>query len=193
MLTVVSFLSKKMPITAIIPAHLNSIRLPGKILIDIHGLPMIEHVRRRALMSELISNVYVATCDEQIKQTVEFFGGNVIMTSKKHKNGTSRVTEAINSLDIDKIMLLQGDEPLILPRHIDKIISIVEKDGKYDAWNATGHLEVSDDLLKKSFGPFCRFFFLLFLNFYQYFFCYLLIQVHSLSFCKFLLIHHHFY
>ena len=151
MLTVVSFLSKKMPITAIIPAHLNSIRLPGKILIDIHGLPMIEHVRRRALMSELISNVYVATCDEQIKQTVEFFGGNVIMTSKKHKNGTSRVTEAINSLDIDKIMLLQGDEPLILPRHIDKIISIVEKDGKYDAWNATGHLEVSDDLLKKSF------------------------------------------
>ena len=140
-----------MSATAIIPAHLNSVRLPRKILLNIHGIPMIEHVRRRALMSNSISNVYVATCGTEIKEAVEYFGGKVIMTSRNHINGTSRVAEAVKDLNIDNVMLLQGDEPLIMPRHIDEIIRIVGSDNQVDAWNATGYLDSIDELTKSSF------------------------------------------
>ena len=140
-----------MSITAIIPAHMNSIRLPGKILIDIHGLPMIEHVRRRALLSKSLSEVYVATCDEEIKKTVESFGGSVIMTSNRHLNGTSRVIEAAADLNTNIVMLLQGDEPLILPDQIDHIIYEIIKNLDFDSWNATANLMEEKDLLTKSF------------------------------------------
>lgn len=151
MLIVECFLSKKMSATAIIPAHLNSLRLPRKILLNIHGIPMIEHVRRRALMSNSISNVYVATCDTEIKEAIEYFGGKVIMTSRNHINGTSRVAEAVKDLNIDYVMLLQGDEPLIMPRHIDEIIRMVRSDNQVDVWNATGCLDSIDELTKSSF------------------------------------------
>ena len=72
-----------MKIIAIIPAHLNSIRFPRKIIYPIHGLPMIEHVRRRAILANIFSDVYVATCDEEISEIVENNGGKIINTSNK--------------------------------------------------------------------------------------------------------------
>ena len=68
-----------MNLKVIIPAHLASLRLKEKILIDIHGLPMIEHVRRRVLLSKEVSEVIVATCDFEIKKIVEGFGGKVVI------------------------------------------------------------------------------------------------------------------
>jgi len=59
-----------MKIVAIIPAHLASVRFPNKILFKFHGLPMIEHVRRRALLSDSVSDVYVATCDDAIAEAI---------------------------------------------------------------------------------------------------------------------------
>ena len=76
----------KMKIVAVIPAHLASVRFPKKILFQFHGLPMIEHVRRRALLSKAVSEVYVATCDEEIAAAIRGFGGKVIMTSNTHTN-----------------------------------------------------------------------------------------------------------
>ena len=72
-----------MNIQVIIPAHLNSIRLKRKVLIDINGLPMIEHVRRRVLLSKSINKVHVATGDIEIKNIVENYGGDTIFTKKK--------------------------------------------------------------------------------------------------------------
>ncbi len=72
-----------MDIVAVIPAHLASLRLGRKILIDINGLPMIEHVRRRVLLSKRIKEIYVATGDDEIKNVVESHGGKVILTKKK--------------------------------------------------------------------------------------------------------------
>ena len=69
-----------MNLKVIIPAHLASLRLKEKILIDIHGLPMIEHVRRRVLLSKEVSEVIVATCDFEIKKIVEGFGGKVVFS-----------------------------------------------------------------------------------------------------------------
>ena len=70
----------------LIPARLNSKRFPNKILFDLKGLPMIEHVRRRALLAKNVEEVYIATCDIEIRDVLEGYGAEVIMTSKNHIN-----------------------------------------------------------------------------------------------------------
>jgi 3-deoxy-manno-octulosonate cytidylyltransferase (CMP-KDO synthetase) len=140
-----------MKIVAVIPAHLASVRFPRKILFPFHGLPMIEHVRRRALLSEAVSEVYVTTCDEEIADVVHGFGGKVIMTANTHTNGTSRIAEAVKEIDCTHVMLLQGDEPLLLPRHVDIFARIIVAEPEGDAWNATGPIEHEEELDRHSF------------------------------------------
>jgi 3-deoxy-manno-octulosonate cytidylyltransferase (CMP-KDO synthetase) len=141
-----------MKIVAVIPAHMASVRFPGKILFMLNGLPMIEHVRRRALMSKSLAEVIVATCDESIASVIRGFGGRVIMTANTHKNGTSRVAEAISELDdCTHVILLQGDEPLLLPRHIDILADAILANPNGDAWNATGPIEAYEELDRHSF------------------------------------------
>ena len=140
-----------MKFIAVIPAHLASVRFPNKILFDFFGLPMIEHVRRRALLSGYLSEVYVATCDKVIADTVISYDGKVIMTSNKHQNGTSRVAEAVLPYECSHVLLLQGDEPLLLPRHIDTMIKSIKENQNKDAWNATGEIKTEDELNSHSF------------------------------------------
>ena len=140
-----------MKIIAVIPAHMASVRFPGKILFTFHGLPMIEHVRRRALLSKAISDVIVATCDEVIASVISSFGGKVVMTTNNHTNGTSRVAEAIRELDCTHVILLQGDEPLLLPRHIDTLADAIFENPNGDAWNATGPIESFEELDRHTF------------------------------------------
>jgi 3-deoxy-manno-octulosonate cytidylyltransferase (CMP-KDO synthetase) len=135
----------------IIPARLDSSRFPRKILLDIYGVPMVEHVRRRVLLSKNISDVYIATCDQEIADALTPFGAKVIMTSKEHENGTARVAEAISKIDCDEVILVQGDEPLILPRHIDLISNEIANSQNISVWNATGPLESINDLERNSF------------------------------------------
>jgi 3-deoxy-manno-octulosonate cytidylyltransferase (CMP-KDO synthetase) len=138
-------------IIAVIPAHMASVRFPNKILFPFYGLPMIEHVRRRALMCKDLSSVIVATCDDEIASTINHFGGEVVFTSKTHKTGTSRVAEAIEQLDCTHVILLQGDEPLLLPRHIQSMVNAISSNQNGYAWNATGPIELFDELDRSSF------------------------------------------
>ena len=140
-----------MKIVAIIPAHLASVRFPEKVLHLFYGLPMIEHVRRRALLSSSVDDVIVTTCDEAIASVIRGFGGKVIMTANTHKNGTTRVAEAIEKIDCTHVILLQGDEPLLLPRHVDALVDTIKSDLKGDAWNATGPIANADELDRHSF------------------------------------------
>ncbi|MDF5690844.1 cytidylyltransferase domain-containing protein [Aquirufa aurantiipilula] len=140
-----------MKIVAIIPAHLASVRFPNKILFEFHGLPMIEHVRRRALLSKAISDVFVATCDDKIAEAIECFGGKVIRTANTHTNGTSRIAEAIEYIDCTHVILLQGDEPLLLPRHLEAMADSMKQDTSVNAWNATGPIEYEEELDRHSF------------------------------------------
>jgi 3-deoxy-manno-octulosonate cytidylyltransferase (CMP-KDO synthetase) len=140
-----------MKIVAVIPAHMASVRFPGKILFPFHGLPMIEHVRRRALLSPAISDVIVATCDEDIATVIRDFGGKVVMTANTHKNGTTRVAEAVKNIDCTHVILLQGDEPLLLPRHVDALANSMLSNPTGDAWNATGPIESAEELDRHSF------------------------------------------
>ena len=112
---------------------------------------MIEHVRRRAILTNIFSDVYVATCDEEISEIVENNGGKIINTSNKHINGTSRAAEAVRDLDCTHIILLQGDEPLILPNQLKIINDTIISEPNCDAWNATGIIENKEDLYKNSF------------------------------------------
>ena len=107
---------------AIIPARLESSRLPRKALVDICGLPMIVHVYKRCLLSDSLDDVYVATDSIEIKEVVEKHGGKVIMTSAHHETGTDRIAEAAGSIDADVIVNVQGDEALVNPKYIDKVI-----------------------------------------------------------------------
>ena len=108
-------------VAVVIPARMGSSRFPGKPLAPILGLPMIEHVYRRASLSTLPSAVYVATPDREIAAAVESFGGEAIMTSHAHQRASDRVAEAVRNRGIDAeiIINLQGDEPLIHPEMIE--------------------------------------------------------------------------
>jgi 3-deoxy-manno-octulosonate cytidylyltransferase (CMP-KDO synthetase) len=140
-----------MKIVAVIPARIASVRFPRKLLFQFHGLPMLEHVRRRALMSESPTEVIVATCDNDIASVVRGFGGKVIMTANTHKNGSTRVAEAIKDIDCSHVMVLQGDEPLLLPRHIDLLAKAIESDPGGSAWNITGPLDHPEESDRHSF------------------------------------------
>lgn len=138
-------------IVAVIPAHLASVRFPRKILFPFHGLPMIEHVRRRALLAGSLAEVFVATCDEEIAGTIRRYGGKVIMTGNTHTNGTTRVAEAIARVDCTHVLLLQGDEPLLLPRHVEEMAAAIHAAPAEPAWNATGPIEDPAELDRHSF------------------------------------------
>lgn len=111
-----------MKIIAVIPARFKSSRFPGKPLVSILGKPMI--IRVAEIVASLISkkDVYIATDDERIKNEVEKFGFQAIMTSSSNKTGTDRVYEVSKSIDADIYINIQGDEPLISPKDIQLVI-----------------------------------------------------------------------
>jgi len=109
-------------VVAVIPARMASTRFPGKPLIQILGLPMIEHVRRRVEKMDIFSGVYVATCDQEIKEVVEASGGKVIMTANIHERATDRIEEASYKFDADVVVNVQGDEPMVNGGAINKLV-----------------------------------------------------------------------
>lgn len=113
-----------MKVLGIIPARYASSRFPGKPLIDLKGKTMIQRVYEGASLSSLISEVVVATDDKRIFDEVIRFGGKVIMTSEKHSTGTDRCAELAEKYpEMDIIINIQGDEPLVDYRQLDQLIS----------------------------------------------------------------------
>ena len=107
----------------IIPSRLSASRLPGKPLLKINGLSIISHVYKTALEAD-IGEVFVAAEDQEIIEDVKKNGGEAILTNNNHKTGTDRIYEAFVKLgrtDIDLIMNLQGDEPLMNIEDIQKL------------------------------------------------------------------------
>ena len=99
----------------IIPSRLSATRLPGKPLLKINGLSIISHVFKKAEEAN-IGEVIVATGDQEIIDDVKKNGGQAILTNNQHQTGTDRIYEAIEKIDnsnIDLVMNLQGDEPLM--------------------------------------------------------------------------------
>lgn len=118
-----------MKILGVIPARLAATRFPNKPMKSILGIPMIGHCYFRSKLSQLLDEVYVATCDQEIMEYVEKIGGKAIMTSNVHERATERTAEALLNIEhlhpeskYDLIVMIQGDEPLVDPIMIDDSI-----------------------------------------------------------------------
>jgi len=113
----------KTKVVVIIPARYDSLRLPGKALLDIAGKPMISRVVERALESRNIDRAIVATDDERIVTAVTADGYEAVMTAREHRSGTDRIAEVARSLsDVDIVVNVQGDEPMISPKTIERAV-----------------------------------------------------------------------
>tara|TARA_A100001015_G_C15025430_1_gene730235 strand:- start:1866 stop:2621 length:756 start_codon:yes stop_codon:yes gene_type:complete len=117
--------NKKKKVLVLIPTRLNSQRLPAKALLPIHKLPLIIHVYRRAKLSKKVDEVVICCDDKKIFNVARKFGAKAIITSKHHLNGTERICEVFKKIKkkYDLVVDVQGDEPLVSPDHIDKVIS----------------------------------------------------------------------
>ena len=137
-------------IAAIIPARMASRRYPGKPLINIEGLPMIEHVRRRTLMYKGFSDVVVATCDPEISDVVKQFGGEVMMTSSNHIMASDRVAEAAEHLDCTHVVNVQGDEILVNPEDLQRMHKAILTDESLPYWCSTAIVDKKEELAETS-------------------------------------------
>jgi 3-deoxy-manno-octulosonate cytidylyltransferase (CMP-KDO synthetase) len=120
-------------VIAIIPARYDSTRLPGKMLLPIAGKPLILHTLERTRSAGSIDRVIVATDDEQIHDVVTEAGGEAVMTASHHASGSDRIAEVAESLPAGSIVVnVQGDEPLISPKTIDRAVEALLADNAAD-------------------------------------------------------------
>lgn len=110
-------------VVGLIPARYASKRFPGKVLADLGGKPILQHVVERAAQARTLSEVMVATDDARIADLVRGFGGKVQMTAATHPSGTDRIAEVARHLGCDLVVNIQGDEPLIVPGEIDAAVA----------------------------------------------------------------------
>ena len=118
-----------MNVLCVIPARYASTRLPGKPLKDIAGKPMVCRVYDRAAQAGKVSDTLVATDDVRILNAVQEHGGRAMMTRKDHPTGTDRLAEVASAHpEADLIVNVQGDEPLIDPSLIDRLVDVFEEE-----------------------------------------------------------------
>jgi 3-deoxy-manno-octulosonate cytidylyltransferase (CMP-KDO synthetase) len=123
-----------MKIIGIIPARMASSRFPGKPLALINGIPMIGHVYFRSKMSEVLDEVYIATCDKEVLDYARSIGAKALLTKDSHERATDRTAEAMLKIEretgskTDIVVMIQGDEPMIVPEMIDEAVRPLIKD-----------------------------------------------------------------
>lgn len=109
-------------VMGVIPARLNSTRLPRKVLREICGKPLVEHVYEAAARCTLLNELIVATDAPEVESTCQRADIPVIMTSPTHPSGTDRLFEVATMRHADVYVNIQGDEPLIEPAHLDQLV-----------------------------------------------------------------------
>lgn len=139
--------SKSSSVALIIPARWGSTRFPGKLLYPLAGKPLLQHVWERCKRARSIDHIIIATDDQRIKKVVEAFGAKVVMTSVKHQSGTDRIAEAVKKLEkrettsFSHVINVQGDEPLIDTRLIDRLAKTMVKDSTVEMITAATPLD----------------------------------------------------
>ena len=115
-----------MKFNVVIPARYTSTRLPGKVLLEIRGKPVIQYVYENACKSGA-EQVIIATDDQRIVASAQSFDAEVHLTASNHKSGTDRIAEASNNIDAEIIVNVQGDEALVNPQYIDKVVNELQE------------------------------------------------------------------
>lgn len=136
-----------MKVVAIIPARMGSSRFFGKPMAHLHGIPMIGHCYHRTNMCKDLFATYVATCDEEIFDYIHSIGGKAVMTSNKHQHASDRSAEAMVKIEeelgveIDIVVMVQGDEPLVTPSMISDSLAPFRTDSSVNIVNLMGEID----------------------------------------------------
>ena len=109
-------------VIGVIPARLESTRFPNKILTPINDKPMVMHVYERAKESEKLDDVIIAIDSSETEEALKQFNPNIKMTHPDHLSGTDRVAEVVKDMDVDLILNIQGDEPMLDPSIINQLV-----------------------------------------------------------------------
>jgi len=141
-----------MKILALIPARMGSTRFPGKPMAEILGKPMIGHVYERVAQASILTHVAVATCDKVIFDYIISIGGSAVMTSNTHERASDRCAEALLSLELkqnlryDYVVMVQGDEPLIVPPMLSEALDPIISDPTIDVVNLVSPINSTTEL-----------------------------------------------
>jgi 3-deoxy-manno-octulosonate cytidylyltransferase (CMP-KDO synthetase) len=117
-----------MKIIAVIPARYASTRFPAKLMQDLGGKTVILRTYEAAIATKLFDDVFVVTDSDLIFQEIVSNGGKAIKSIKEHESGSDRIAEAIEHLDVDIVVNVQGDEPFIDADPLQKVIEVFQKD-----------------------------------------------------------------
>ncbi len=111
-----------MRVIGIIPARFHSTRFTGKVLADLGGKPVVQHVWENSKKSKLLDDLVIAADDERIIRQAEVFGAKAVYTSPDQPSGTDRLAEVVNPMDVEIVINIQGDEPMVRPEMIDELV-----------------------------------------------------------------------
>ena len=140
-----------MSIIGMIPARMGSTRFPGKPMATINGIPMIGHVYYRCRMCSLLTDVYVATCDQEIFDYIESIGGKAVMTADTHERCSDRCAEGMLTIEeesgqqIDILAMIQGDEPMVYPEMITEALQPMVDDADVLITNLLGEINSQEE------------------------------------------------
>jgi 3-deoxy-manno-octulosonate cytidylyltransferase (CMP-KDO synthetase) len=134
-------------VLVVIPARYASTRFPGKPLAPISGRPMIQHVVDQLRGEGEQWRVVVATEDERVRQAVEAFGGEAIMTRSDNRTGTDRVAEVAVHIEAEMYINVQGDEPLMDPATVDAVIAAMAEDDTVQIATACSAIRHQSDIM----------------------------------------------
>ena len=121
-------MSERPNVIGVIPARYASSRFRGKVLAEIAGKPMIQWVYEQAKQSKMLDSLFVAVDDPRVLKCVEGFGGKAVMTNADHQSGTDRIAEAVELIQTDIVVNIQGDQPLLNPKMIDEAVQPMVED-----------------------------------------------------------------
>ena len=133
-----------MKIIAMIPARYNASRFPGKLMKDLGGKTVILRTFEAALSTNLFDEVYVVTDSEIIQKNIADAGGKVIMSKTAHECGSDRIAEAVEFLDADIVINVQGDEPFIDKISLSKLIKVFQGDTNKEIDLASLKVEITN-------------------------------------------------
>ncbi len=133
-----------MKIIAVIPARYASTRFPAKLMQDLGGKTVILRTYEAALETKLFHDVFVVTDSELIHDEIISNGGKAIMSIKEHESGSDRIAEAVENMDVDVVINVQGDEPFINKKPLEQVIEIFKKDFEKKVDLASLMFEIKD-------------------------------------------------
>lgn len=133
-----------MKIIAMIPARYSASRFPAKLMQDLNGKPVITRTYQATVATNLFDDVIVVTDSDIIFNEIESVGGKVMMSLKEHECGSDRIAEAVQHLDIDVVVNVQGDEPFTEVESLKKLIKIFKEDSKNEVDLASLMVHITD-------------------------------------------------